>query len=327
MKLTPADFPPTDFRCPRRRSGGWFAVVVAWGLAMGCLLPAAAADVAAGELVPVTMMVGFTPAAVAGGNRSDIETAFKVLCDSIGRRRGYRVTAQIRIFEDAPAFYAAIDAGEINFAVFDSLTYVEDRARGDLTPVVIPAAKAGPVRRYLLVVRRDRGWRTLEDLRGKRLVALQAPNVSVGRDWLLSLLQEKGARTFDDFFQGVESVSRASMAVLPVFFGKQDVGLVDEFGFKLMEELNPQVGAQLQTIQISEPLVGSVICVSETRWSVPQFRPDLIAVLRDLSQDPAGRQMLDLFKIDRMAPYEEGLFDSVRALSASLAKVAKEARP
>ena len=288
---------------------------------------AAVADTPAPALIPVTMLVGFTPSAVLHGNRNDVEASFKVLCDSIGRKRGFAVTSKIRIFHDADEFHRAIAAGEINFAVFDTFSFIGERSRSQLTPEFIPATKGLPVRRYLVLVRRDRGLHTLDDLRGKRLVELQAPNVSVGNKWLLSLLLAKGARTQGEFFSTVESVDRASAAVLPVFFGKQDACLVDELSFKLMEELNPQVGVRLVAIQTSEPLVGSVICVSETNWSTPLFRPALLQALGELHLDPAGRQMLDLFKIDRMAPYQAPLLATIEAIWNSNPRLQKEEVP
>ena len=314
----PSGFPVVEVWRRVRRPARWLAVAAAW--AFGGWDRGTAADLPAHDLVPVTMLVGFTPSGVVHGNRNDVEAAFKVLCETIGRTRGFLVTAKIRIFQDAATFHAAISAGEINFAVFDSFSYLGERRRSKLSPAFIPATKGSAVRRYLLLVRREGDLRTMDDLRGKRLVELEAPNVSVGNKWLQRLLLAQGARTPGEFFSSVQSVDRASAAVLPVFFGKQDVCLVDELGFKLMEELNPQVGRRLLAIEVSEPLAGSVICVSESNWSVPQFRAALIGALGELHLEPAGRQMLDLFKVDRMEPYQEHLLDTAQSLWAATAE-------
>jgi len=279
------------------------------------------------DLVPVTMMVGFTTAAFLQSNRNDVEAALKVLCETIGRKRGYQVTMTSQSFHNAADFDRAIEAGEINFAVFDSLAFVATRHPGDLTPVYIPITTGTRGRRYLLLVRRDSGLRTLADLRGKSIVELQAPDLSVGHTWLSSLLLAQGLGANEKFFRSIGYVDRSSAAVLPVFFGRQDACLVDDLAFKLMVELNPQVGALLQTVEISVPLVGGVMCVSEANWPTREFRPALLKTLGELHLEPAGRQILTLFKMDQMVPYEETYLDSARELWSTYTRLRKEVRP
>ncbi len=279
------------------------------------------------DLVPVTMMVGFTTAAFLQSNRNDVEAALKVLCETIGRKRGFQVTMTSRSFHNAADFDQAIGAGEINFAVFDSLAYVATRHPGDLTPVYIPITTGTRGRRYLLLVRRDSGLRTLADLRGKSIVELQAPDLSVGHTWLSSLLLAKGVGADVKFFRTIGYVDRPSAAVLPVFFGRQDACLVDDLAFKLMEEMNPQVGALLQAMEISMPLIGGVVCVSEANWPSREFRPALLKTLGELHLEPAGRQILTLFKMDQLVPYEETYLDSARELWSTYTRLRQEVRP
>lgn len=271
------------------------------------------------ELVPITMRVGFTSASFLQGNRNDVTAAFKVLVDSVGRKHGFAVTVEAHFFQNAAAYQAAVEAGEINFAVFDSLTYVAQQRRSDLTPVFLPRSGGIVGRRYLLVVSRDSGIRSLEDLRGRKLVEYQAPDLSLGHTWLLNLLLEKRAGRAERFFSEIEYVGKPAAAVLPVFFGKRDVCLVDDLGFRLMAELNPQVGARLQPLATSVPLVGAVICASESNWSSRAFRPVLLEALAGLDREPAGKQLLALFKIDQLVPYQDSQVDSVRELWLSYA--------
>ena len=311
----------------RHRTLDRMLIRAAVGTLLACSLNTAAADAIARDLVPVTMMIGFSSAAFLQSNRNDVEAAFKALAETIGRKRGFLVTVKTRFFSDAPAFFAAIDAGEINFAIFDSLTYVSERRRGDLTPIFIAANEGTPGRHYLVLVRRDSGLRTLEALRGKSIVELQAPNLSVGHTWLLNLLLAQRVESHEAFFRSIEQVARPSAAVLPVFFGRQDACLVDDLGFKLMEELNPQVGAQLRAVATSVPLVGAVVCASESSWAAREFRPVLLQALSELHLEPAGRQILTLFKIDQLLPYEEAQLDTIRELWSSYTKLRQEARP
>jgi ABC-type phosphate/phosphonate transport system substrate-binding protein len=309
------------------RRGGVLGRVACLALLLCGLFRPAAAAVAPAEPVPVSMKAGFMASAFLQSNRNDVEAALKALAESIGRERGFQVTVQSRSFHNAATFHEAIKAGEINVAVYDSLTFVAEPHPGDLTPVFIPVPKSALGRRYQVLVRRDSGLRTLDDLRAKSIVELQAPDLSVGHTWLLSLLLAKGVRAHEEFFGSVEYVDRPTAAVLPVFFGRKDACLVDDLAFNLMVELNPQVGARLQSLEISAPLVGAVVCVSESSWASREFRPAFLKALGELHLMPAGRQMLNLFKMDHLVPFREADLDTARELWASYSGRLKEARP
>jgi ABC-type phosphate/phosphonate transport system substrate-binding protein len=276
------------------------------------------------RLVPVMMKVGFTDTAFLQSNRNDIEAALKVLAESIGRKHGFQVTVKSHAFSDITTFHNSVIAGEINLAVFDSITYIAGRPWGNLIANYITSNENTTGRRYLVLVRRDSGINSLEDLRGRSIVEFQAPNLSLGHLWLLSLLRARNVKTHEEFFRTVEHVARPSSAVLPVFFSKRDACLVDDLGFKLMVELNPQVGAQLKSVEVSVPLVGAVICTSETDWSAPEVHSVLLKSLRELYLEPSGQQMLTLFKIDQLVPYEESKMTSVRELWSNFEQARKE---
>ena len=322
---------PIHFRGPNagrnsRAFGRRFSAVAGWALLLAWPGSVVRADTAK-VLVPVTMKAGFMTSAFLQSNRNDVEAGLKVLAESIGLERGYQVTVKTRSFHDVAAFHAAIKAGEVNVAVYDSLTFVAGPHPGDLTPAFIPVRKGAFGRRYLVLVRRDRPLHNLDDLRGKSMVELQAPDLSVGHTWLLSLLLAKGAGTHEEFFRSIEYVDRPTAAVLPVFFGSKDACLVDDFAFNLMVELNPQVGARLQPVAVSAPLVGAVVCVSESDWAVPEFRPAFIKALGELHLMPAGRQVLNLFKMDQLVPFRDAELDTARELWSAYTNLRQEVRP
>ena len=75
-------------------------------------------------LVSGTLNVGFIQSCFLGVNRADAESAFKVLADTVGRKRGYRFSTQTQVFETAAEIEAAIKNGTVNLAIIDSWKYV-----------------------------------------------------------------------------------------------------------------------------------------------------------------------------------------------------------
>jgi ABC-type phosphate/phosphonate transport system substrate-binding protein len=283
-----------------------------WWACCGSAAPSFARD-----LVPVTMTIGFPPSAYIPSNQNDAEAAFKVLGESIGRDRGFDLTVKTIFYRDMAAYHEGIEAGTVNFAILDAISYVLQPRQGDMSPIFVAAFKGLPGTRYLLVVRRGSGTRSLQALKGTRIVELQGPSLTLGHPWLKSLLAADHSGPPEDFFGSIEFVPKPTAAVLPVFFGSRDACIVDDYAFRLMEELNPQVGTRLEPIRTSVPLVSFVVCASKSHWSVPNFRPELIKMLGELQSDPGGRQILALFKLDQLIPFKEEYLRAVRDLCAA----------
>jgi phosphonate transport system substrate-binding protein len=128
------------------------------------------------------------------------------------------------------------------------------------------------------------------------------------------LLSEGNLGTQKSFFRKVEVVRKPTAAVLPVFFGSRQACVVDRIAFQVMTEMNPQVGATLQIVASSPPYVSSILCLSRKGWPSEHYRDDFQSALRDLHLEPEGRQILMLFKVDRLAPFKESSLDSLKEL-------------
>ena len=279
----------------------------------------------AARLVPVSLQIGFTHEAFLAANQNDVEAAFKVLGVTIGEEYGFDLNVNVHFYGTSAELEKAIEAHEINFAIFDALSFAATPAASRrLKPIFVPSSNGTPGTRYLLLVRRDTLFRSIADLRSTRIVQLKGPNLVMGRIWVDSLLKAAHQPPSAAFFQQFELAERPTAAVLPVYFGSRDACVVDESSFALMKELNPQVGAKLATVAASPPIESFVICASQTDWSTPLFYPDLIKMLSNLDGNPRGKQILTLFKLDHLLPYREEYLDSARALfSGSAAPAAR----
>jgi ABC-type phosphate/phosphonate transport system substrate-binding protein len=258
----------------------------------------------------------FTQHAFNGVNRADAEAAFKVITRTMGVKRGYDVAVTVRMFERVPELDAELEAGAINLLVLDTWTYLELNTAGRLEPAFVSSDASEVAKQQLLLTRRDSGLHALAALRGKTLNVQSASNANLGVHWLQTVCGEQNLGAPADFFGPMEYLAKPSSVVLPVFFGRTDACLVDSTSLALMAELNPQVGRNLQVIASSEPMVDSVVCLSESGWSSPQFRRDLREVLGELHLEPAGQQILTLFRSGRLMPFEERHLDTVRKLRA-----------
>lgn len=310
----------------RLRSSRFGAGVLWAPLALLGVISAPAAEPGEG-LKPLTLNVGFTRYAFSNVNRNDAEAAFKVFVQTVARKRGYAITSTTRVFEDAADFEPEIQSGKINLVIIDTWRFLGMNIHQVVSPFFVTTQRGDAGKRYVVLTRQGSQLDKLEDLRGKEILELEVTEANLGRFWLETLLVSSRLGTHETFFSRVQIVNKSSAIVLPVFFGQKPACLVDEAGFEVMKELNPQVGKMLQVVRISEPLADAVLCLRNDGWPNEQQKRDVISALAELHTDPAGQQILTLFKIGQLLPFEEAQLKTVRQLRATHDQLRKEAKP
>lgn len=303
--------------------------IVQWSRALaGALAVAAAAagaDAQAAEekraLEHAPMHVGFTRSAFRNVKTTDAEAAFVVFAQTVGRQRGYILDISTRLFDDVADLRAETLKGSLSLVVLDSWEYVALDVDAEMEAAMVHLDQGVILKEHLLLVRRDSGIERLDQLRGKAIAVMSTQRTGIPMAWLESLLLEGSFGAIDCFFASLEVVSKPTAAVLPVFFGNKAACIVDRKAFELMVELNPQVGAQLTSIAVSEPYLNSVTLVTRTGYDSERVRQDVFKSLEELHMDAAGRQILTLFKVDQLMPFKDEYMDSVRALHDKLQRL------
>ena len=268
--------------------------------------------------------VGITHAAFRNINPNDASAAYLAVLETIGRHHGQHFKATTQIFDDPRAFEAAILRGSFHLSVVGAWDYLAMHIDTVAKPTFVVTENGQVGRRYLVLTRRDSGLNALSDLRGKNILKLDYAALGAALGWLDTLLAADRLGPQERFFGSVEIVGKPSAAVLSVFFGKKSACVVDESSFKIMKELNPQVGLALQVVASSEKFADVVICVRTGGWPSDALKAETIQALADLPQDPGGRQILTLFKIDHLVPFRDEYLDTIRQLRTTYAKLPLE---
>jgi phosphonate transport system substrate-binding protein len=269
-----------------------------------------------GELKPQSLRVGFTCSVFLNMNRNDLEASFKGFTMVLGRKCGYLIDPQSHVYDSSKEFEAAIKAGAIDLAIIDTWKFLEMDIRTQMEPLFVSTSPEGIGRRYLVLTSKSSGLRSIPQLQGKSIAECVDGNANLGANWLETLLRTNQLGNQETFFGTVETVVKPSAAVLPVFFGKKDACLLDQAGFDLMTEMNPQVGQALQVLAVSEPLANTILCLRKSPWEAEAFRQTLVKILSELHLDPAGQQLLTMFKTGPLVPFKEAHLATVRELRA-----------
>jgi ABC-type phosphate/phosphonate transport system substrate-binding protein len=275
----------------------------------------------------IAIQVGLSRSSMPDLNPKDVEASFFAIAHNLGHKRGYEVSIRTKVFERDADFESAMKRGEIQLAILDAWEYLGMSIGVTMEPVFVHAQQDRTLKEYLLLTRRQSGLNTLRDLRGKDVMILNRVESLLSLPWLEVLLGEERLGPKEAFFRKVESVQRPAAAVLAVFFGNRQACVVDRQSYQVMTEMNPQVGRELQVVASSLPFLNSIMCLSRKGWVSQQARDDLRAALRDLHLTSEGRQLLMMYQLDRLAPFQENLLASVIELRSKHKRLVEKSKP
>lgn len=288
---------------PRRRS-------LFPGLLLAALLLGLTSMPWAGE--PFHSVVGFSNSTFLDTDKESSQAVARLWTGLVARKHGG--TSDTRILGSLAEIEREVRLKRVDLLILLSSEYLELKERIPLEPLCVSAKKDDIHDRLALIVRRDSGIRTIANLRGKNLIRQKGLS-SDGRDqWLETLLMHDGVRAPDHFFSpGSHHVLKPSMAVMPVFFRKADACIVTRSSLKVMGELNPQLNRELTVLAESPPRPGSVIVVR--RGLPPLHREALRDILETLDKSPQGQQLLTLFRMSRLVPFNPDFLEPLEKLS------------
>lgn len=293
--------------------------VAAFGLcALGLGLPVHRASGAP----PATALHGSVQHATVGVMRlgfahmseNDARAAIIALTKQLSVKLGYEVACQIEVFDAPNQLRDACRAGQIQLILAGTWDYLTMEI-SDLVQNLYVAQTGGlTAHAWRLMVRRDGPFHALAELRGHRVLVLHNGMAHLGLPWFETLCLARGLGPAGVYFRQVETTTKPSGALLPVFFGKADACVVDDDSLDLVAQLNPQVPAQLATLETSDALSNAVVCLTRRGWRNEQIRDDIARILGTLHDEPAGQQILTMFRCERLVTCSPHQLDSVLQL-------------
>ena len=251
-----------------------------------------------GEEPAEPMRFGFSQDMFAGVNINDARAAMRVWTQKIASERKIPVSPEVLTFTDTAAIESALRHGDIDTIGLTTREYWTLRDRVPLGRLILSITGDDVYDRYLLLVRRDGPHDSLANLGGTRLTLHVSPATGIAREWLDVALHDAGRPRAAEHFANLVEEPKLARAVLPVFFGQSDACLVTVTGFKLMQELNPQLGKRLKPIAESPPLVASFFFFRADYQSSNVQR--IIDEFVDTADNPAKQQIITLFQRDSL---------------------------
>jgi ABC-type phosphate/phosphonate transport system substrate-binding protein len=236
-------------------------------------------------------------------NLRDAQAATKVLTDAIIKKKGIEATNETIIFHDISAIESEIQKNKIDIVALPLIDFIKFKEKKIIEPFAVHVRDGNVFDRYILLIRKDSGIKSIRELKNKKLILLTSERENISYYWLESLLFKNNFSDASEFFSNIKEADKASQAVLSVFFKNSDVCIVLNKSYQTVTELNPQIEKELTVLEISPEFVFSIVCI-RSNMTKSENRNLLEETLLNLHNEPQGKQILTLFKIDRLKPYK-----------------------
>jgi ABC-type phosphate/phosphonate transport system substrate-binding protein len=268
---------------------------------------------------------GFLSRIFSGIEIRDAQATLDLLTREISRNMGLSTTPKVIIYPSMAAMTDAIRHGELDIISMPTFEYLRLRDTLPLIPSFVGAHNNGMGSKYILVVRRDSGMRSLSDLKGKTIFLPGANRHEESHVWLDVLLMKEGKTNREAFFSRVKEYPKVSHAIMGVFFRQADAAIVTRGGLDASVALNPQIDRQLTVIVESPFLSDGVTCLLPS--ASENMRQTVGKAIIKLNESTTGRQLFTIFQTSGTVPFKpaylEGLEELLREQSRLKTKIAK----
>lgn len=256
----------------------------------------------------IKMVIGFSQKTLANVDAKDATSALGIYAEELGRQLGYE--AQSRMYEGTDGIVRDMNAGKLDIVATSILEYFQIKSRVDAELAVVHVRNGKAWCRYLILSSVDGGPSSIDELKGKRIAFRKGDDLA--RLYLDTVILKQHRVDAKRFAASIEEKLKASQVILSVFFKQTDACVIDDDAYKIICELNPQVGKKLKVLAASSELVNSVSFFR--RGLKESVKQKTITVTNTLKDTPRGKQIFLLFKMTDVVPVSEADLEGVRKL-------------
>ncbi|MGZ3695634.1 MAG: phosphate/phosphite/phosphonate ABC transporter substrate-binding protein [Bdellovibrionota bacterium] len=279
-----------------------------------CLSSPAFAAASSSALVPITeLTIGFNPAE----NAELVEMNGKAFSEYFKKQMGLSVKTFVAT--DYIALVEALRSGKIDFAFLPPFSLIKAEQIANAQVLMKAVRKGKSVFYSAIIVRADKGYNKVEDLKGKNIAWVDPASAS-GFIYPKAMLLLKKKIDADTFFKRQIFAGAHDAVVLSVLNGTVDAGATfvnDTEGTDGAWHLFLKTDAdrkKIKMIFVSDPIPGETISTSkkfakENKAIVDQF----VKILGAMGSNKEGRDILmALYRIESMIPATSQEFQPVR---------------
>jgi len=264
----------------------------------------------AGGEEPFAPRIAYSSNSFVEVNIKDAQTLASRLTDYIVNKKGGK--SDTRIYTSLHGIEADLNSTNLDLVVLVASEYVKMKNRSLLEPVFLSARDNDIYEQLVLLVRKDSGFRTIRELKGKVFINHRGQYADLKNIWIETLVVKEGGRDIKKYFRFSKEVMKPSHAVLAVYFKQADFCVVTRNNFEVAAELNPQLHKDLFVLSESRPFAGGIIAIRKDYNS--RNREIIMDSLEKLHKDVQGQQLLTIFHKNKLVPFRPEYLTSLETI-------------
>ncbi len=242
----------------------------------------------------------------------DAKAVMEVHSREISRLIGIALDVRVILFTEMDAMTAALRKGELELAAIPSVDYLRIRKTVPLIPSFVGINSEGPGNTFVLITRKDSGFRSFSDLKGKSIMVPSTTKYESCHLWLEVLLMKHEKNDIHTFFSNVKEVPKLNNAIMGVFFKQADSAIVTRAGLSTSSEMNPQLAAQITVLAESPNMSDAVVCLMP--GTSEKLRTKIYNAMLQLNETKSGKQIYTIFQNNGIAPFKAEYLDGLENL-------------
>jgi ABC-type phosphate/phosphonate transport system substrate-binding protein len=263
--------------------------------------------------------MGALTSMVDGVELKDAEAAFKIWTDSFIKRlkakKIYDFDFEGKMYENIFALKKDVKDNIINYFNVSVIDYLELNKNGEFVPFLSGTNHPkNEFIHFLLIANVKNPSNSINELAKQKIYLSKSLEKSIGIYWLKGIIREVlGPKPYKTI-NYLSINQNENEDLLSVYFGKTDCALVSEGTFDIACELNPVIKSKIKILKKSGPLLTGVFVYKKGANKLTLKKIRDIAI--DIHNDNEGKQILNLFKIQRITPIvPEDLSESEKVIN------------
>lgn len=255
---------------------------------------------------PVVLM-GMVPV----GSVSELFDQTQPLADYVGDRAGAVVRlVAMRTYDQMVEDLAQ---GELSLGISGS--YVGYRAMRDAGAIPLARPERGGSSTYegLILVRKDSGIRTFDELKGKSLAMVRA--TSAGELFPKYLVAKRDSNA-EAFFSGVDFLPKHEDTFFAVLEGDVDGAAVKDKVYEHLTEGDTRAAGQVRIVAKSSGRFPDMAIIASKSMDAA-LRQRVRAALLGSGDDPAAKQALERYGAERFVPTAAADYEELRRMATA----------
>ncbi len=265
-------------------------------------------------LTAITVVLGSGPASaeIRFGtlprlSAAELQTMYAPLAGYLAKETGEKVSIVVpKTFDD---FKRAVKAGKIDIGFANPLVYVQVKEKVDVEPLALSSdVTSGTRLRGIVIVRKDSGINSLQDLRGKK-ISFMAKDSPAAYLFQVLLLSKAGLEMHKDFTV-LPFAKRHDRIIKEVLDKTADAGAVREDEFEKMKD---SAGfSKLRIIGYTDYLPNWP-AFAGPKLNKATANKVRAALLKLKPNDPQNEKILGLARLTGFIPVADKEYDGLRA--------------